>query len=47
MITTSGLRNFLLSAIAFGIVAGASAPMPVELQSNGDAEFPAHTAPAP
>jgi hypothetical protein len=30
MITTSGLRNFLLSAIAFGIVACASAPMPVE-----------------
>jgi septal ring factor EnvC (AmiA/AmiB activator) len=30
MITLSGLRNFLLSAIAFGIVACASAPMPVE-----------------
>lgn len=30
MITTSGLRNFFLSAIAFGIVACASAPMPVD-----------------
>ena len=30
MITTSGLRNSLLCALAFGIVACASAPLPVE-----------------
>ena len=30
MITTTGLRNALWCAIAFGIVACASAPLPVE-----------------
>jgi septal ring factor EnvC (AmiA/AmiB activator) len=30
MVTTNGIRNAMLCAIAFGIVACASAPMPVE-----------------